>query len=130
MTRSREAWAAVRDNRCRAVLVREIASPGLCLSSLLSAGMLLPITDDAIEDEVALCQHFLSAPLPGNPPFRFMLLPDGCRDTALLATGFRRIAGCTLYAMHRFGLQEYHRYVASKYGFLHGRLRARTTEAA
>lgn len=130
LVRSREAWVSLRANRCRAILLREIASPGLCLSSLLSAGMLLPIAEDSLEDGVALCRHFLSAPLPGDPPFRFMLLPDGCSDAPLLAAGLRRIAGCTLYAMHRFGLQEYHRYVASKYGFLHGRLRARTTEAA
>jgi hypothetical protein len=40
------------------------------------------------------------------------------------------VAGCTLYVFHGYGLQEYHRYVATRYGFLHGRLRARIPEAA
>jgi hypothetical protein len=130
LTRTREAWGSFAAGRCTAVLVREIASPGLCLSSLLSAGTLIPIDDRDGEGMVGLCRHFLAAPLPGDPPFRFMLLPEGSSEAALVASGFRRQAGCTLYAMHRFGLQEYHRYVASRYGFLHGRLRARTTEAA
>ena len=72
----------------------------------------------------------LAQPLPGNPPFRFLLVPESIDEAHLRAAGMRRVAGCTLYAMHRYGLQEYHRYVASRYGFLHGRLRARTTEAA
>jgi hypothetical protein len=81
-------------------------------------------------DVNALCDVLLSQPLPGNPPCRFLLAPESVDEAHLRAAGMRRVAGCTLYAMHRYGLQEYHRYVASRYGFLHGRLRARTTEAA
>lgn len=130
LERGREAWGSFRRGRCGAILLRELASPGLCLSSLLSAGVIIPVDQSAVEEVRALVEVMLSQPLPGHPPFRFLLLPDGCDERGLLAAGLRRVAGCTLYAMHRFGLQEYHRYVASRYGFLHGRLRARTTEAA
>jgi hypothetical protein len=132
LVREREAWGRFVHGRCRALLLRELASPGLCLSSLLSAGLLLPLDARDLEADLApLVDVLLSEPLPGNPPHRFLLAPDGVDERALGNLGLRRLAGCTLYAMHRYGLQEYHRYVASKYGFLHGRLRARTsTEAA
>jgi hypothetical protein len=132
LERRREAWGSFARGRCRAILLREVASPGLCLSSLLSAGVLLPVASTGIDEDVAgLVETLLTAPLPSSPPMRFLLVPEGIDERPLAATGMRRVAGCTLYAMHRYGLQEYHRYVASKYGFLHGRLRARTsTEAA
>jgi hypothetical protein len=132
LERGREAWGSFERGRCRALLLRELASPGLCLSSLMSAGVLLPVASTGIDSDVAaLVDTLLGAPLPSNPPMRFLLVPEAVDERLLVGAGMRRIAGCTLYAMHRYGLQEYHRYVASKYGFLHGRLRARTkTEAA
>jgi hypothetical protein len=129
LERRREAWATFDRGRCSAILLREIASPGLCLSSLLSAGVLLPVRDDAGDDLAALAEVLLTRPLPGNPPYRFLLAPEHADERAIVQSGFRRVAGCTLYAMHRFGLSEYHRYVATRYGFLHGRLRARTEAA-
>jgi hypothetical protein len=132
LVRAREAWGHFDHGRCRALLLRELASPGLCLSSLLSAGLLLPLGTRELEADLApLVDVLLTQPLPSSPPCRFLLAPEGVDERALQNLGLRRVAGCTLYAMHRYGLQEYHRYVASKYGFLHGRLRARTsTEAA
>jgi hypothetical protein len=131
LERRREIWGGFSRGRCRAILLREIASPGLCLSSLLSAGLLLPSTSSELGGEIeALVETLLSQPLPSNPPYRFLLAPESIDARLLASAGLKRVAGCTLYAMHRYGLQEYHRYVASKYGFLHGRLRARTTEAA
>src|SRR5262249_37278658 len=100
-----------------------------CLSSLMSAGVLIPVREDAGDDIAALAEVLLTRPLPGNPPYRFLLAPEQADERAIVDGGFRRVAGCTLYAMHRFGLQEYHRYVATRYGFLHGRLRARTEAA-
>lgn len=129
LVRRREAWGTFDRGRCSAILLRELASPGLCLSSIMSAGLLLPVRDDADEDIAALAEVLATRPLPGDPPYRFLLAPDGADEHAIVHAGFRRVAGCTLYAMHRFGLQEYHRYVATRYGFLHGRLRARTEAA-
>jgi hypothetical protein len=129
LIRRREAWATFRRGRATAILAREISSPGLCLSSIMAAGVLLPVADDADDDLAALAEVLLTEPLPGDPPYRFLLAPEGADEPAILRTGFRRVAGCTLYAMHRFGLKEYHRYVATRYGFLHGRLRARTEAA-
>jgi hypothetical protein len=126
IVRSREAWGAFRAGRCQAILVQELASPGLALSSVLSSAMLLPTTaqpNDA--DVMALASLARSRPLPGDPPVRFIFVPQPFDDRALVAAGFRRAAGCTLYAMHRFGLSEYQRFVSTRYGFLHGRLRAR-----
>jgi hypothetical protein len=131
LVRAREAWGSFAGGRPRAILMRELASPGLSLSSMLSAGVLIPVAARDLEADVhALCDVLLSQPLPGSPPCRFLLVPESVDEALLGAAGMKRVAGCTLYAMHRYGLQEYHRYVASRYGFLHGRLRARTTEAA
>lgn len=126
IVRSREAWGAFRAGRCQAILVQELASPGLALSSVLSSAMLLLTTaqpNDA--DVMALASLARARPLPGDPPVRFIFVPQPFDDRALVAAGFRRAAGCTLYAMHRFGLSEYQRFVSTRYGFLHGRLRAR-----
>ena len=63
-------------------------------------------------------------------PVRLVFAPAACDPAPLIAAGLRRVAGCTLYAFQGHGLQEYHRYMAMRYGFLHGRLRARLPEAA
>ena len=78
----------------------------------------------------ALVQLALEHDLPGDPPTRFVFAPDGCDPAPLIEAGLRRVAGCTLYAFGGLGMQEYHRYVATRYGFLHGRLRARSAQAA
>jgi len=131
LVRRREAWGTFDRGKPTALLLREVASPGLCLSSIMSAGLLLPVRDDAGDDVAALAHVVRTHPLPGDPPYRFLLAPASVDERLLTGAGLRRVAGCTLYAMHRYGLQEYHRFVASKYGFLHGRLRARSsTEAA
>ncbi len=129
LSRGREAWGAWSQGRCSGVLLREWASPGLCLSSVLSAGVLLPVTGEP-EGLRALAEVLLTEPLPGDPPVRLLFVPEGLDDAPLLAAGLRRTAGCTLYAMHRYGLREYQRYVSSRYGFLHGRLHKRITAAA
>jgi len=131
LVRGREAFGLFRHGRAQALLLRELASPGLALSSVLSAAMLLPtIERPAVEDVAALVSLARSRPLPGDPPMRFLFVPQPFDDAGLVAGGFRRVAGCTLYAMHRFGLTEYQRYVSTRYGFLHGRLRARTTSTS
>jgi hypothetical protein len=129
--RGREAWGAFKGGRPVAVLLREWASPGLSLSSLLSAAIYLPVRPDPGGQAArALVQLALEHDVPGDPPTRFVFVPDGCDPGPLLQAGLRRVAGCTLYAFGGFGMQEYHRYVATRYGFLHGRLRARSTQAA
>ncbi len=129
LLRGREAWATFKRGSPSAIVLRELASPGLCLSSLLSAAVLVRVRDDADDDIAALAEVVLTRPVPGDPPYRFLLAPASADEPAIVRAGFRRVAGCTLYAMHRFGLQEYHRYVATRYGFLHGRLRAKTEAA-
>jgi hypothetical protein len=131
LVRQREAWGLFRHGRAQAILLRELASPGLALSSVLSASMLLPTAPQLADEDVgALVSLARSRPLPGDPPVRFLFVPQPFDDRGLIAAGFRRVAGCTLYAMHRFGLSEYQRFVSTKYGFLHGRLRARTSSTS
>ncbi len=113
-----------------AVLLRETASPGLCLSGLLSASYLLPVLPSADPDgsrRRALCQLARSTRIPGDPPVRFLFLPEGSDDEPLRASGFTPIGECTFFALHRLGILEYQRYVADKYGLLQARLRSRST---
>lgn len=134
--RTRDAYGAFADDRCVAVLLRETASPGLCLSGLLSASFLLPVLPDADPDgsrRLALCQLARANRVPGDPPRRFLFLPLGADDAPLRAAGFEPIGACTFFALHRLGILEYQRYVADKYGLIQARLRgraARLPEAA
>jgi hypothetical protein len=131
LARGREAYALFDRGAPMAVLLREWASPGLSLSSLLDAGIYLPITPDPEgRAAAALVQVLLSAPLPGDPLVRFLFVPGAPEEAPLLAAGLHRVAGSVLYAFQGLGLQEYQRYVATRYGLLHGRLRARVSEAA
>jgi hypothetical protein len=128
MTRSREAYGAFSGDQCVAVLLRESASPGLCLSGLLSASFLLPVLPGADLDgarQLALCDLARAAPLPGDPPNRFLFVPTAANHGPVLAAGFRPIGECTYFALHRLGIVEYQRYIADKYGLLQARLRRR-----
>jgi hypothetical protein len=130
LERARDAYGAFADDRCVAVLLRETASPGLCLSGLLSAAYLLPVLPDADPDgsrRRALCQLARATRIPGDPPIRFLFLPDGADDAPARASGFSPIGQCTFFALHRLGILEYQRYVADKYGMLQARLRSRST---
>ncbi len=126
--RTRDAFGAFSGDRCVGVLLRETASPGLCLSGLLSASYLLPVLPEADQDgsrRAALCQLARGARVPGDPPKRFLFLPLGADDGPLRMAGFAPIGECTFFALHRLGVLEYQRYVADKYGLLQGRLRSR-----
>jgi hypothetical protein len=128
--RTRDAHGAFADDRCVAVLLRETASPGLCLSGLLSASYLLPVQPGADPDgsrRRALCQLARATRIPGDPPVRFLFVPDGSDDEPIRASGFTPIGECTFFALHRLGILEYQRYVADKYGLLQARLRSRST---
>jgi hypothetical protein len=127
--RTRDAYGAFADDRCVAVLLRETASPGLCLSGLLSAAYLLPVLPGADPDgsrRRALCQLARATRIPGDPPIRFLFLPEGTDDAPARASGFSAIGECTFFALHRLGILEYQRYVADKYGMLQARLRSRS----
>ncbi|MBI5478243.1 MAG: hypothetical protein HY906_05265 [Deltaproteobacteria bacterium] len=126
LERGRETWGAFGGGRPVAFLLRQWASPGLSLSSLLSTALYLPVRPDG--DGAAaqvLVRVLLETALPGDPPVRLLLAPEEQDPAPLVAAGLRRVAGCTLYALQGVGMQEYHRYMASRYGFLYGRLRAR-----
>lgn len=128
LERRREAFGAFDGNHCVAILLREVASPGLCLSGLLSAGMLLPVlpaADPTGSRRRQLCDLLRGSDLPGSPPFRFLFVPEGSDEAPLVGAGFRRIGECTFFALHRFGLLDYQRYVSNKYGLLQARMRGR-----
>jgi hypothetical protein len=127
--RTRDAYGAFAGDRCVAVLLRETASPGLCLSGLLSAAYLLPVLPSADPDgsqRRALCQLARATRVPGDPPIRFLFLPHGTDDAPARASGFSPIGECTFFALHRLGILEYQRYVADRYGLLQARLRSRS----
>lgn len=129
LERGREAWGVRRGGRLVAVLLREWASPGLSLSSLLSAGILLPVRPEEDADGSArriAAQLAARAPLPGEPRVRFLFVPEACDAAPVEAAGFTRAGSCALYAFHRHGLREYYRHVSSRYGVVHARLRARS----
>jgi hypothetical protein len=133
--RGREVWAARRDGQAAALLVREWGSSGLSLSGLLSMGMLLPVRPDLDVDgslRERLCRQARALPVPSDPPFRFLFLPEGCDDSPLLRAGFVRLAGVTHFALHRLGFADYRRYAARRYGVVKARLRpaARAPRAA
>lgn len=125
LTRGREALGVWRNGLCVGLLLREWASPGLCLSSMLNAAMYLPVFEHADPDGAArrkLLALALSLPLHGAPPWRLVLVPEPWDVEVAAPVGLTRMAGCTLYAFHRHGQREYHHYVASRYGLLHARL--------
>jgi hypothetical protein len=127
--RTREAFGAFAGDRCVGILLQETASPGLCLSGLMSAAFLLPTLPEADPDgsrRRALCMVARSARIPGDPPKRFVFLPLGADDGPLRATGFEAIGGCTVFALHRMGIPEYQRFVSDKYGLLQARIRGRS----
>ena len=129
MERGRDAVGAFSGDQCVAVLLRETASPGLCLSGLMSASFLLPVLPGADLDgskQLALCDLARAARLPGDPPNRFLFVPTNTNHGPVLAAGFRPIGECTYFALHRLGIVEYQRYIADKYGLLQARLRRRT----
>jgi hypothetical protein len=131
VVRTRQAFGAFAGDRCVGVLLREAASPGLCLSGLLSAAMLLPVSPELDPDGAmlrALGDLARRTPVPGDPPHRFLFLPEGADDRAIVesSSGWRRVAACTFFALHRLGILEYQRYVANKYGLLQARLRGRS----
>jgi hypothetical protein len=129
LQRGREAWMSLRAGAPSQVMLRSWTSLGLCLSSILNAGLLLPASDD-VEGLKALVDLIASEPLPSASPVRFVLAPESTDPTALERAGLKRVSGCTLYAMHRYSLLEYRRFITSRYGFVHGRFRARPHEAA
>jgi hypothetical protein len=127
--RAREAYGAFAGDRCVGILLQETASPGLCLSGLMSAAFLLPTlpeTDPDGSKRRALCALARSARLPGDPPKRFVFLPLGADDSPLRATGFEAIGECTVFALHRMGILDYQRFVADRYGLLQARIRGRS----
>jgi hypothetical protein len=129
MERRREAFGAFSDDQCVAVLLQETASPGLCLSGLMSASFLLPVLQGADPDgakQRALCDLARAARVPGDPPNRFLFVPENTDHGAVLASGWRPIGQCTYFALHRLGIVEYQRYIADKYGLLQARLRRRS----
>jgi hypothetical protein len=131
LERGREAWGSFRGDRCAAVLVREWASPGLSLSSLLSAGMLFPCGDEEDADAVrAACELLRELPAPGNPPAQFLFVPKSVNQAPVEQAGFRRVGGCVLYGLHRVGLREFLRFFAARYGFLQARMSVRKPVAA
>jgi len=126
--RRRRAYAAFDGDRCAAILLQETASPGLALSGLLSAAMLLPVVRGADPDgakQRALCELARATELPGAPPNRFLFLPTGADEGPVVAAGFTPVGDCTLFALHRLGIPDYQRYVAKRYGLLQARLRGR-----
>jgi hypothetical protein len=126
--RRRRAYAAFDGDHCAAILLQEAASPGLALSGLLSAGMLLPVVRGADPDGAkrrALCELARATELPGAPPNRFLFLPTGADEGPVVAAGFTRVGACTLFALHRLGIPDYERYVAKRYGLLQARRRGR-----
>jgi hypothetical protein len=126
--RHREAFGAFSGDQCVAVLLQETASPGLCLSGLMSASFLLPVLQGADPDGVkqrALCDLARAAAVPGDPPNRFLFVPANSDHGPVLASGFRPIGQCTYFALHRLGIVDYQRYIADKYGLLQARLRRR-----
>jgi hypothetical protein len=130
MERRREAFGAFSDEQCVAVLLQELASPGLCLSGLMSASFLLPVLPGSDPDgakQLALCQLARAAPVPGDPPNRFLFVPTNADHGPVLAAGWRPIGQCTYFALHRLGIVDYQRYIADKYGLLQARLRRRAT---
>jgi hypothetical protein len=130
LERTRQAFGAFTDQRCAAVLLRETASPGLCLSGLLSASFLLPVLPAVDPDgskRRALALLARRSRLPGNPPRRFLLLPTGEEEGPVLEAGFTLAGACTFFALHRLGILDYQRYVADRYGLVQARLRARVT---
>jgi hypothetical protein len=131
LERGREAFAAFDGTTPVAILVREWASPGLSLSSLLNAGIYLPIGPDPDGRAArALVQVLREGRVPGDPEMRFLFVPGRQDQKPLLAAGLHRVAGAVLYAFQGLGMHEYHRYMATRYGLLHGRLRARLAAAA
>jgi len=127
LARGREAWGAFSAGRLVSVLLPQWASPGLSLSSLLSTALYLPVSSDADGAAArALVALLLGRSMPADPPVRLLLAPHPHDPAPLLAAGLRKVAGCTLYAFHGLGMREYHRYMATRYGFLYGRLRARS----
>lgn len=128
MERRREAFGAFSGDQCVAVLLNEVASPGLCLSGLMSASFLLPVLQGADPDgtkQLALCALARGARVPGDPPNRFMFVPANTDHGPVLAAGWRPIGHCTYFALHRLGIVDYQRYIADKYGLLQARLRRR-----
>jgi hypothetical protein len=136
LVRAREAFGAFVGDRCVAILLQEEASPGLCLSGLMSAATLLPVLPDLDPDGAhrhALCALARGGDITGGAPNRFLFVPTGADEAPIAAAGFRPIGTCTFFAFHRLALLEYQRYVASRYGLLQARLRgrpARVPEAA
>lgn len=131
--RRRRAYGAFEGGRCAAILLQEIASPGLALSGLLSAAILLPVVRDADRDgtkQQRLCELARAVELPGAPPNRFLFLPMGTDEGPALAAGFTRVGDCTFFALHRLGIADYQRYVADRYGLLQARLRGRGARRA
>jgi hypothetical protein len=131
--RDRRAFGVFAGDACVAILLAERASPGLCLSGLLSAAMLLPVLPERDADgskRRALARLVRAAEVPGAPPHRFLFLPSGADPAPLLAEGFRTIGECTFFALHRLGIVDYQRYVANKYGLLQARLRGRAGHVA
>lgn len=128
LERTRQAFGAFADHQCAAVLLRETASPGLCLSGLLSASFLLPVLPAVDPDgskRRALAFLARRGRLPGDPPNRFLLLPLSEDERPVLEAGFTPTGSCTFFALHRLGILEYQRYVADRYGLVQARLRAR-----
>jgi hypothetical protein len=136
LARARRAFGAFRGERCIAILVQEEASPGLSLSGLLSSAMLLPVhpeLDPEGDCRRALCAFARTGELLSGSPHRFLFAPAPVDGAPIQAAGYRLVGGCTFFALHRLGMLEYQRYVASRYGLLQARLRgrgARLPEAA
>jgi hypothetical protein len=128
LERGREAFGAFVDGRCVAVLAREWASPGLSLSGFLSAGYLLPVLprlDAGGEGLLALAALNRELPVPGDPPLRFLLAPPQVALAALAPLRYREVVSAAYLSAHRLGSRQYQRFIASRYGLVHARLRGR-----
>ena len=125
LDRGREAWGAFERGDCTAVLLRESASPGLSLTGLLSAGMLLPMATALDPDgsrRRALCE-LMRQGAPDGAPYRFLWVPVGADDAPVQAAGFGRMGDWMFLSIHRLGLSAYQRYVATRSGLLSTRPR-------
>ena len=128
---TRDAFGAFSGDQCVAVLLRETASPGLCLSGLMSAprsccrSCRAPIR--TAPSSCALCDARAGdARCPAIPPNRFLFVRPAPTTAPCSPPGWRPIGECTYFALHRLGIVEYQRYIADKYGLLQARLHRRT----
>ena len=130
LDRGREAFGAFVGGQCVAMLVREWATPGLSLSGFLSTGYLLPVLPH-LDPEGAALKAMASLnrelPVPGAPPLRFLFAPPMVSLATLADVGYWEVVPAVFLAGHRLGSRQYQRYIASRYGLLYARRKARVS---